>query len=103
MTAIPASTCYTQEMARRGLTIPTDLDDELRQACLAPRTNERALMARLQHGCQVMERYEGARTAIPDHLWARWEAILVAWLCCRDELEGGKGRTVHRRRTMERS
>lgn len=103
MTTLPATICYVNEMARRRLIIPADLDDELRQACLAPRSNERALMARLQHGCQVMERYEGARRPIPDHLWFRWEAILVAWLCCRDEQEGGTRRQFHTRRRMERS
>ena len=103
MTAIPASTCYVNELARRRLAIPADLDNELRQACLAPRSNERALMARLQRGCQVMERYEDRRTPIPDHLWHRWEAILIAWLCCRDELEGSTRRQFHSRRRMERS
>ena len=100
---IAAVACYRNEVSRRGLVIPAELHDELRQACLAPRTNERWLMARLQHGCRVMLRYEDAGEVVPDALWERFEAILVAWLCCKDEMDGGYQTGDNRKRTLERS
>ena len=89
------STCFVNEIASRGLAIPTDLYEELRQQTLNPWAFQDVLQARLIKGCEVLDAH-GDITA-PDELWDRWEAIFVAWWCCvetiRQVTERGRRRT----------
>lgn len=80
----------------RNLTHDPELVAELATLCAAPWHNEPVLWARLQRGAAVLDRR--GDIAAPDHLWARWEALLVAWQCCQQEIDDTltKGR---RRRT----
>ena len=70
---------------RWQLDIDRALYRELKTAVLLPYRNERALLARLEVGRQVLDRHPEADW--DSHLWQRWLAILAAWGACAETIE----------------
>lgn len=101
-----AAARFLDEIEARTLDVPEDLIDELRQWCLAPPVFLTRLHDRLLDGADIIDARGG--NDAPQHLWDRWEAILVAYVCCRIAIEEDRRKGARRRRnrslaTMERS
>lgn len=89
------SICFVAEIQSRGLVLPEDLYEELRQQTLAPFVFQDVLFERLVKGAKVLDEHGDINA--PDELWLLWEAIFVAWWCCvetiRQVTERGRRRT----------